>query len=124
MEYAETGLEVAYGAPEIDHCLIANHSQAGVKAANDAEPRIFFSTFARNWGTGAVVVLGTARPKINRNNFQDNPFAIQSFSSIYLDARRNWWGASPPKEMLFLGEINYKPWLEQPESEAFAGRKP
>jgi parallel beta-helix repeat protein len=124
LEYAETGLDIAYGAPEIDHCLIANHSQAGVKVANIAEPRIFFSTFAKNLGTGAVVVLGAARPQLNRNNFQDNPFAIQSFSSIYLDARKNWWGTSPPKEMLFLGEINYKPWLDAPEAGAFQGRQP
>jgi len=123
-EYAETGLDISHGAPEIDHCLIANHSQAGVKVAREAEPRIFFSTFAKILGTGAVVALGASRPKINRNNFLDNPFAIQSFSSIYLDARENWWGSSPPKESLFLGEINYKPWLDGPAAGAFQGRKP
>jgi len=124
IEYAETGLDISFGAPEIDHCFIARHSQAGLKVANDAEPKIFFSTLAKNMGTGAVVVLGTARPRISRNNFQENPFAIQSFSPIYLDARRNWWGGSPPPESLFLGQINMKPWLEQPEPEAFTGRKP
>jgi parallel beta-helix repeat protein len=124
LEYAETGLDIAYGAPEIDHCWIANHAQVGVKVANEAEPRVFFSTFTNNLGTGAVVALGTARPKMNRNNFIDNPFAVQSFSSIYMDARENWWGSSPPKESLFLGEINYKPWLNTPEAEAFQGRKP
>jgi len=25
----ETGLDIAYGGPEIDHCWIANHSQVG-----------------------------------------------------------------------------------------------
>lgn len=124
LEYAETGLDIAYGAPEIDHCWIAHHSQAGVKVANEAEPRIFFSTFSKNLGTGAVVALGAARAKMNRNNFIDNPFAVQSFSSIYMDARENWWGSSPPKESLFLGEINYKPWLNSPEAGAFQGRKP
>ncbi len=124
LEYAETGLDIAYGAPEIDHCWIAHQAQVGVKVANEAEPRIFFSTFSRNLGTGAVVALGAARPKMNRNNFLDNPFAVQSFSSIYMDARENWWGASPPPESLFLGEINYKPWLNTPEPEAFQGRKP
>lgn len=124
VEYAETGLDIAHGAPDITHCLIANHSQAGIKVANDAAPKIFYSTFAKNLGTGAVVALGAARPKINRNNFQDNPFAIQSFSSIYLDAKENWWGSSPPKESLFLGDINYKPWLDALEEGAFQGRKP
>lgn len=122
-EYAEIGLDIAYGAPDIDHCFIANHSQAGVKVANDAQPKIFHCTFARNLGTGAIVALGTSRPKINRNNFLDNPFAIQSFSSIYLDAQENWWGSSPPQETLFLGEINYKSWLDVPEAGVFQGRK-
>jgi hypothetical protein len=61
---------------------------------------------------------------MNRNNFIDNPFAVQSFSSIYMDARENWWGSSPPKESLFLGEINYKPWLDTPEAGAFQRREP
>jgi hypothetical protein len=95
-----------------------------VKVANEAEPRIFFSTFAKNLGTGAVVVSGTARPKMNRNNFIDNSFAIQSFSSIYMDARENWWGSSPPKGSLFVGEINYEPWLDTPEAGAFQRREP
>lgn len=124
LEYAETGLDIAYGAPDIDRCYIANHSQAGLKVANDAEPKIFYSTSTKNLGTGAVVALGASRPKINRNNFLDNPFAVQSFSSIYLDARENWWGSSPPRESLFLGEINYKSWLEAHEAGAFQGRKP
>jgi len=124
LEFAETGLDIAYGTPEIDRCFIAHHSQAGIKVANDAGPKISFSTFTKNSGTGAIVALGTSRPKISRNNFLDNPFAIQSFSSIYLDARENWWGSSPPKESLFLGEINYKSWLEAPEAGVFQGRKP
>jgi parallel beta-helix repeat protein len=124
MEYAETGLEIGHGAPDVDHCLIANHSQAGLKVANDAEPKIFFSTFSKNSGTGAIVAVGASRPKINRNNFLDNPFAIQSLSSIHLDARENWWGSSPPRESLFLGGINYQSWLEAPEADAFQGRKP
>lgn len=123
VEYAETGLDVAYGAPDINHCFIADHSQAGIQVANDAEPKIFFCTFTRNLGTGAIVALGTSRPKINRNHFLENPFAIQSFSSIYLDARENWWGSSPPNEVLFLGEINYKSWLETPAAGVFQGRK-
>jgi hypothetical protein len=40
-----------------------------------------------------------------------------------LDARENWWGTSPPNEALFLGEINYKSWLETPAAGVFQGRK-
>ena len=123
-EFAETGMEVAHGAPEIDRCLIARNGQAGIKVTGEGAPQISYSTFAQNTGTGALVVLGTARPRINRNNFQDNHFAIQSHSTIFIDARENWWGGSPPPESHFLGEINLKPWLDKPEPEAFAGRKP
>lgn len=117
-------MEIASGAPEIDRCLIARNGQAGIKVTGEGAPKISYSTFAQNTGTGALVVLGTARPRINRNNFQDNHFAIQSHSTIFIDARENWWGGSPPPESHFLGEINLKPWLEKPEPEAFAGRKP
>ena len=85
---------------------------------------ISFSTFAKNAGAGAIVVLGSARPKIYRNNFQENSFAIQSQTSIYLDARENWWGENPPPGSLFLGPVNLEPWLERPEPEAFPGKMP
>ena len=123
-EYAETGLEILHGAPEVDRCLLAHHSQAAAKVANDAQPRFTFSTFSSNLGTGGLVVLGTARPRLTRNNFSNNPFAVQSSSSIYLDAKENWWGSSPPKESLFLGAVNYGSWLESPETEAFGGGRP
>jgi parallel beta-helix repeat protein len=124
LEFAETALEIAQGAPDIDHCLIRQNGQAGIRVTQEGAPKVSFSTFFRNAGTGALVAIGAARPKISRNNFQENPFAIQSQSSIYLDARENWWGAAPPSDALFLGEINLKPWLEKPEPEAFSGRKP
>ena len=123
-EFAETGMEIAHGSPEIDRCLIAKNGQVGIKVTHDGSPKVSYSTFAQNAGTGAIVLLGTARPRITRNNFLDNHFAIQSHSTIYVDARENWWGASPPPESHILGEINLKPWLERPEPEAFAGRKP
>jgi hypothetical protein len=123
VEYAETGLEIAHGSPDINHCFVADHSQAGIQVANDAEPKIFFCTFTRNSGTGAIVALGTSRPQISQNHFLENAFAIQSFSSIYLDARENWWGSSPPNPLLFLGEINYKSWLDSPAAGVFQGRK-
>jgi len=124
IEFADTGMEVAYGAPEIDRCLIARSAQAGIKVTREGAPKVSYSTFWKNAGTGALVALGGARPKVHRNNFRENDFAVQSHSSIFMDARENWWGASPPSESLFLGQINLKPWLEKPEPDAFGGRKP
>ena len=124
IEFAKTGLEILYGAPDIHHCLITQNEHVGIKVTNEGAPSISFSTFANNAGAGAIVVLGSARPKIYRNNFQENPFAIQSQSPIYLDARENWWGENPPPETLFLGPINLEPWLDRPESEAPPWEKP
>jgi parallel beta-helix repeat protein len=124
IEFAETGMEVAYGSPQIDRCLIARSAQAGIKVTQEGAPKISYSTFLQNAGTGALVALGGARPKVHRSNFRENDFAVQSHSSIFMDARENWWGASPPSESLFLGQMNLKPWLEKPEPEAFGGRRP
>jgi len=67
-----------------------------------------------------------SNPSIHRNNFIDNPVALQIFSSIYIDARENWWGKAPPDVSLIWGDldrnINIKPWLEKPEDKAFRGR--
>lgn len=124
IEFAKTGLEIMYGAPDIHHCLITQNGHVGIKVTHEGAPNISFSTFANNEGAGAMVVLGLARPKIYRNNFHGNPFAIQSQSSIYLDARENWWGENPPPGSLFFGPVNLEPWLERPEPDAFTWRKP
>lgn len=123
-ELAETALDIAHGSPEIDHCLITRNAQAGIRVSRTAAPKISFSTFLKNAGTGGLVALGSSRPTIQKSNFQENPFAIQSHSSIYFDARNNWWGTTPPSADLLLGEINFKPWLEAPEPDAFSGRRP
>jgi hypothetical protein len=92
-------------------------------AGNDATSQLFYNTFAENHGEGAIKCVGMANPKISRNNFFDNTFAVQSFSSIYVDARKNWWGNNPPDPKMILGEnINIKPWLENEESKAFRGK--
>jgi len=31
-----------------------------------------------------------------------------------IKAEVNWWGASPPDPLKFLGPVDYKPWLEEP----------
>ncbi len=78
------------------------------------------TTRLQNQGEGAITCVGTANPKIFQNNFIANTVAIQSFSSIYIDARNNWWGASPPDLKIFWGEsINIKPWLKKENPDAF-----
>jgi hypothetical protein len=94
-----------------------------IEVAQRCGAKNLFQHFAKNVGTGAVVTLGTAGPKMNQNNSIDNPFAIQSFSSVYRDGRENGgWSLTP--ESPFWGEIHYKYWWNAPEAGAFQGRKP
>jgi hypothetical protein len=124
IKYATTAFDIYTGAPEISYCQIIYSSQNAVFCRNDATPALFYNTFAENHGEGAVKCVGMANPKINNNNFIGNTVAIQSFSSIYIDARNNWWGANPPDQNMIWGDnINIKPWLEKEEPKAFQGKK-
>lgn len=127
IKYAETALDIRHGAPDISYCHIADNAQAGLFCGNDASPKITFNTFSGNLGQGGIACRGMSRPKINHNNFIGNAFAIQAFSSIYIDARRNWWGKSPPDEGMILKDndnsINLSPWLEKEEERAFQEKK-
>ncbi|MCX7816435.1 MAG: hypothetical protein N2317_02835 [Syntrophales bacterium] len=81
----------------------------------------------RNHGEGAITCVGNSRPKINYNNIYENDFAIQARSTIYIDARNNWWGKSPPDESMIIGDletnVNIKPWLEAREERAYSGKQ-
>ncbi len=120
-EYATTAIDVRHGMPEIAYCHIVNNSQSGIRCGNDAGPRILYNTIAKNLGTGGIECVGMAKPKIHNNNFVENAVAIQSFSTIYIDARHNFWGKVPPDDTVIWGEnINIEPWLEAPDRDAFS----
>jgi hypothetical protein len=120
VKYATTAFDIYTGAPEISYSYITQSAQNAVFCRNDATPQLLYNTFAENHGEGAIKCVGMSNPKISRNNFVDNTFAVQSFSSIYVDARKNWWGNNPPDQKMILGEnINIKPWLIKEEPKAF-----
>jgi hypothetical protein len=124
IKYATTAFDIYTGAPEISYCHVANSSQNGVFCRDDANPLLSYNTFTENQGEGAIKCVGNANPKIFYNNFISNAWAIQSQSSIYIDARNNWWGANPPDQNIIFGEnINIKPWLVKKESRAFQEKK-
>jgi hypothetical protein len=68
-----------------------------------------------------------SNPAIHHNNIVDNEVAIQTRSTIYIDARNNWWGSTPPDTGYIFGDlernINIKPWLDTPEEKAFQKRQ-
>jgi hypothetical protein len=127
VKYASTAFDIWYGAPEISFCHIAENAQSGVYCRNSSKPRLLYNTFARNRGEGAVTSVGLSNPAIHYNNFMDNEVAIQTRSTIYIDARNNWWGKSPPDGGMIFGDlernININPWLKRPEEKAFQEKK-
>ena len=127
VKYASTAFDIWYGAPEISFCHIAENAQSGVYCRNSSKPRLLYNTFARNRGEGAVTSVGLSNPAIHYNNFMDNEVAIQTRSTIYIDARNNWWGKSPPDGGMIFGDlernININPWLKSPEEKAFQEKK-
>ncbi len=124
IKYATTAFDIYAGDPEISYSYVAHSSQNAVFCRNDANPTLSYNTFAENHGEGAIKCVGNANPKIFNNNFISNTWAIQSQSSIYIDARNNWWGSNPPDQNMIFGQnINIKPWLEKEESVAFKEKK-
>jgi len=118
-QHSVNGLIIEYGKPDITYSLISDNSQSGIMCGNDSSPKIEYNTLIRNRGTGAIFCKAMSAPRIHYNNFLNNPFAIQSFSKIQIDARNNWWGNNPPDESLFIGNVTYRPWLETYASKAY-----
>lgn len=127
IQYADIAMDIVYGAPDISSSLISRNAQSGIYCRNDAAPTVSFSTLTENRGEGAITVVGNARPRFSNNNIFNNDFAAQSRSTIYIDARNNWWGKAPPDLNMIMGDIeqgiNIKPWLTGPEGRAYSGKK-
>jgi hypothetical protein len=124
VKYATTAFDVYFGSPEITSCHIAHNAQSGIYCRNDAAPKISYNTFIGNLGEGAIRCVGSSNPSIHYNNFIKNTVAVQTVSSIYIDARHNWWGESPPNSSVLWGDnINIKPWLKKPDERAFAEKQ-
>jgi hypothetical protein len=68
-----------------------------------------------------------SNPAIHYNSFTDNEIAIQTRSTIYIDARHNWWGKDPPDPTMIFGDpeknINIRPWLPAPDNRVFRADK-
>ena len=127
IQYADIALDVVYGAPDISYSLVSKNAQSGIYCRHDAAPTVSFSTLTENRGEGAFTIVGNARSKFSNNNIYNNDFAAQARSTIYIDARNNWWGKAPPDMDMIMGDIeqniNIRPWLNSPEEKAFTGKK-
>lgn len=113
-EYAQSGVVINSGKPLISHSAFVSNSQAGIKVFNNSYPTILNSLISKNAGLGGIYCTENAKAVISGNNIQDNSWAIQSFADNYINAVRNWWGSPSPPSSIFIGKIDYNPWLSAP----------
>jgi hypothetical protein len=118
IEYAATALQVQEGHPEISHAFIANNLQSALECGGKSSPKISYSTLTEHPNNAAVICSGRAQPTLYHNNIVKNAWGVINHSSLPFEARENWWGAAPPDEALFLGTVEYKPFLKAPEPNA------
>jgi hypothetical protein len=119
IEGAVTGLTVNNSAPSITSLTVNRCSQAGLYLKDRAKPNITCSSFTSNEGLGALVIEGEGLAPIIRNNIfkNNNPFQVQSYTSMQIDLTGNFWGTSEPEEALFLGDVVWKPVLSDPPAD-------
>ena len=71
--------------------------------------------------------MGMSNPSIHHNNFVENEVAIQTRSTIYIDARNNWWGSAPPDTSYIFGdpgqEYQYQALADRAGGKGFSGKK-
>lgn len=118
VEYASTAIHVKDGTPEISHAYIAHNLQSAIECTGKSSPKISYSTLTGHSNNAAVICSGRAQPTLYHNNIVNNAWGVINHSSLPLEARENWWGGAKPDDGLFLGTIEYKPALSQPEPDA------
>jgi hypothetical protein len=91
---------------------------------NDSKPKISYNTITRHVGQSAIFIRGKPHPTISWNNIFENAFSVLSYSKLFIDARQNWWGKSPPDQGQFLGNVQIKPWIKKQIKKAYGGEKP
>ncbi|MBI4400747.1 MAG: DUF799 family lipoprotein [Nitrospirae bacterium] len=118
IEYAATAVQVKEGNPEISHAFIARNLQSALECGGKSAPKVSYSTLTEHPNNAAVLCTGRAQPTLYRNNIVNNAWGVINHSTLPLEARENWWGGAKPDDGLFLGAVEYKPALSQPEPEA------
>jgi len=115
IQYAEVGILVNAGSPEIYQADISHNLQSAMKSAGQSAPYVSYSTISNHQNNGAIVSTMESHPVLFHNNFLNNAWGVINHSPLPLEARENWWGSANPTEDLFLGNVVYQPHLLSPE---------
>ena len=119
---------VGGGSPVIIKNNIVNNQGNGIRI-DDGSPVITYNNIINNSNTGiwAVGCGGGCSPIIEHNNIYSNErFSILLSTPADIDALNNWWGTitassidaliRDQKDDYTLGQVNYEPFLTEPES--------
>lgn len=116
IEHAGVGLRVDSGSVEVLAADIADNLQSGVEVRDTGALKLSESRIAGHHAGGGVTVQGFGRVLLRRNHIIDNGWAIVNYSRNQVDARGNWWGAAPPLDTLFVGDVDRSDALAGPLS--------
>jgi len=106
LEFAETALEIAT-APGYRSLLFTMNGQAGVKVSHEGPRRSPSVPLPRMRAPGQWWPR-SGPAEDSPEQFPGKPFAVQSQSSIYLDAREKLVGGSPPFRVTLPGGGQFK----------------
>jgi hypothetical protein len=117
---AQHGLYLKSCSPVVSASSFTGNAQSGIYCAKQAYPAVSWCQVRDN-GTGVWVEatagpnLGTeTSPQSGHNWLEGNATAAvasYSVSAVPVQAVWNWWGESPPQPSLFVGCVDYDPWL-------------
>ena len=117
IQFAEIGLLIKTGSPEIRHAVISHNLQSGIQSSGQSAPTISYSTISDHLNNAAIIVLEQSRPVLSHNNVVNNAWGVINHSTLPFEGRENWWGTPYPNEDLFIGNVVYQPSLHTPERE-------
>jgi hypothetical protein len=121
---ARHGALVSNSSPIFEGCTFIDNGEYGVYCQKSARPNVNRSTISGNdigiySDSGSMPNFGNDRfpvyPGTGYNTITENATAAAANCSKYpLLAKRNWWGEAPPGSHLFIGSVQYSPWLVGP----------
>lgn len=117
IQYAEVGILVNAGAPEIYQADISNNLQSAINCTGESAPYISYSTISNHQNNAAIVSTSESHPVLFHNNFVNNAWGVINHSPLPLEARENWWGSPNPSQDFFMGNVVYQPQLLSPATQ-------
>lgn len=107
----------------VAHNTVEENGKYGISVGNDNNRVI--ANVVRDNGEGGLSVGSAEDAVVRQNNLVGNGIGLRNGGSDSIDASENWWGCaegpSGPACDGAEGDVDYKPWLTEPNPDAGAG---